>query len=57
MDDDILLDGHHKLEAAAADGRTVRLLSLLTLGESLAGAAHVAAGPSKALGSQQGGVA
>ncbi|MER6445333.1 hypothetical protein [Streptomyces venezuelae] len=33
-----LLDGHHKLEAAAAAGRTVRLLSLLTLGESLAGA-------------------
>lgn len=33
-----LLDGHHKLEAAAAAGRPVRLLSLLTLGESLAGA-------------------
>ncbi|MFF9773957.1 hypothetical protein ACF1HJ_09830 [Streptomyces sp. NPDC013978] len=31
-----LLDGHHKLEAAAAAGRPVRLLSLLTLGESLA---------------------
>ncbi|MFJ8017323.1 hypothetical protein [Streptomyces sp. NPDC096339] len=33
-----LLDGHHKLEAAATAGRPVRLLSLLTLGESLAGA-------------------
>ncbi|MFF1410989.1 hypothetical protein ACFVX6_14555 [Streptomyces sp. NPDC058289] len=33
-----LLDGHHKLEAAAAAGRPVRLLSLLALGESLAGA-------------------
>ncbi|MFG2621331.1 hypothetical protein ACGFXC_27320 [Streptomyces sp. NPDC048507] len=32
-----LLDGHHKLEAAAAAGRPVRLLSLLTLDESLAG--------------------
>ncbi|MFD0375031.1 hypothetical protein [Streptomyces sp. NPDC127112] len=32
----ILLDGHHKLEAAAAAGRPVRLLSLFTLGESLA---------------------
>ncbi|GGV91396.1 hypothetical protein [Streptomyces massasporeus] len=31
-----LLDGHHKLEAAATAGRPVRLLSLLTLGESLA---------------------
>ncbi|MER7727424.1 hypothetical protein [Streptomyces sp. NPDC096323] len=31
-----LLDGHHKLEAAAAAGRPVRLLSLLSLGESLA---------------------
>ncbi|MYW17993.1 hypothetical protein GT039_23205 [Streptomyces sp. SID2955] len=31
-----LLDGHHKLEAAATTGRPVRLLSLLTLGESLA---------------------
>ncbi|WP_284581774.1 hypothetical protein [Streptomyces sp. 2P-4] len=37
-----LLDGHHKLEAAAAAGRTVRLLSLLALGESLSGAAHQA---------------
>ncbi|MFB6520061.1 hypothetical protein [Streptomyces sp. NPDC056401] len=33
-----LLDGHHKLEAAATAGRPVRLLSLLALGESLAGA-------------------
>ncbi|MER6639085.1 hypothetical protein [Streptomyces microflavus] len=32
-----LLDGHHKLEAAATAGRPVRLLSLLTLSESLAG--------------------
>ncbi|MFD3781187.1 hypothetical protein [Streptomyces sp. NPDC058612] len=32
-----LLDGHHKLEAAATAGRPVRLLSLLTPGESLAG--------------------
>ncbi|PVC93884.1 hypothetical protein DBP21_33600 [Streptomyces sp. CS147] len=32
-----LLDGHHKLEAAATARRPVRLLSLLTLGESLAG--------------------
>lgn len=30
-----LLDGHHKLEAAASAGRPVRLLSLLALGESL----------------------
>ncbi|MFF0465625.1 hypothetical protein [Streptomyces mexicanus] len=33
-----LLDGHHKLEAAATAARPVRLLSLLALGESLAGA-------------------
>lgn len=32
-----LLDGHHKLEAAASVGRPVRLLSLLALGEGLAG--------------------
>ncbi|WP_351234810.1 hypothetical protein [Streptomyces sp. NPDC002133] len=32
-----LLDGHHKLEAAASAGRPVQLLSLLALGESLAG--------------------
>ncbi|WP_405715575.1 hypothetical protein [Streptomyces xanthophaeus] len=31
-----LLDSHHKLEAAATAGRPVGLLSLLTLGESLA---------------------
>ncbi|MFF1687896.1 MULTISPECIES: hypothetical protein [unclassified Streptomyces] len=30
-----LLDGHHKLEAAASEGRPVQLLSLLALGESL----------------------
>ncbi|MEV6212552.1 hypothetical protein [Kitasatospora sp. NPDC051914] len=33
-----LLDGHHKLEAAAMAGRPVQLLSLLALGEGLAGA-------------------
>ncbi|MER7764562.1 hypothetical protein [Streptomyces sp. NPDC097619] len=33
-----LLDGHHKVEAAATAGRPVRLLSLLALDESLAGA-------------------
>ncbi|MEU6768008.1 hypothetical protein ABZ916_36555 [Streptomyces sp. NPDC046853] len=33
-----LLDGHHKLEAAATTGRPVRILSLLAPGESLAGA-------------------
>ncbi|MFF4794398.1 hypothetical protein ACFY2M_32585 [Streptomyces sp. NPDC001276] len=32
-----LLDGHHKLEAAATAGRPVQLLSLLALGEGLAG--------------------
>ncbi|MYQ49284.1 hypothetical protein GTW40_30420 [Streptomyces sp. SID4985] len=37
-----LLDGHHKLEAAATAGRPVRLLSLLTLGESLAEAGECA---------------
>ncbi|WP_137994867.1 hypothetical protein [Streptomyces vilmorinianum] len=31
-----LLDGHHKLEAAATAGRPVQILSLLALGESLA---------------------
>ncbi|MFG2232626.1 hypothetical protein ACGFNX_21875 [Streptomyces sp. NPDC048723] len=31
-------DGHHKREAAATAARPVRLLSLLALGESLAGA-------------------
>ncbi|MER7663613.1 hypothetical protein [Streptomyces sp. NPDC096193] len=33
-----LLDGHHKLEAAATAGRPVQLLSLLALAEGLAGA-------------------
>ncbi|MEU9647064.1 hypothetical protein [Streptomyces sp. NPDC048188] len=33
-----LLDGHHKLEAAATAGQPVQILSLLALGESLAGA-------------------
>ncbi|MGW6054385.1 hypothetical protein [Streptomyces sp. NPDC055189] len=33
-----LLDGHHKLEAAATAGRPVHILSLLALGDSLAGA-------------------
>ncbi|WP_272262972.1 hypothetical protein [Streptomyces xanthophaeus] len=37
-----LLDGHHKLEAAATAGRPVRLFSLLTLGESPAGAEEAA---------------
>ncbi|MFB7654168.1 MULTISPECIES: hypothetical protein [unclassified Streptomyces] len=32
-----LLDGHHKLEAAASAGRAVQLLSLLALDESLSG--------------------
>ncbi|MFG2284762.1 hypothetical protein ACGFOU_01560 [Streptomyces sp. NPDC048595] len=31
-----LLDGHHKLQAAASAGRPVQLLSLLAVGESLA---------------------
>ena len=31
-----LLDGHHKLEAAATAGRPVQLLSLLALGKGLA---------------------
>ncbi|WP_424215868.1 hypothetical protein ACN20G_27340 (plasmid) [Streptomyces sp. BI20] len=37
-----LLDGHHKLEAAAEAGRPVPLLSLLTLDESLAEAEELA---------------
>ncbi|MET7674254.1 hypothetical protein [Streptomyces seoulensis] len=41
-----LLDGHHKLEAAAAAGQPVRLLSLLALDESLAGADDCARLPS-----------
>ncbi|MEV6942706.1 hypothetical protein AB0N07_12020 [Streptomyces sp. NPDC051172] len=32
-----LLDGHHKLEAAASAGRPVQLLSLLSLDDSLSG--------------------
>lgn len=32
-----LLDGHHKLEAAASAGRLVRILSLLAIGDSLSG--------------------
>ncbi|MCP3997393.1 MAG: hypothetical protein GY722_20400 [bacterium] len=31
-----LLDGHHKIEAAAKSGKAVRLLSLITVGSSLA---------------------
>ncbi|WP_329353646.1 hypothetical protein OG226_38780 [Streptomyces sp. NBC_01261] len=37
-----LLDGHHKLEAAATAGCPVRVLSLLALGEGLAGAEECA---------------
>ncbi|WP_332112961.1 hypothetical protein [Streptomyces sp. ActVer] len=37
-----LLDGHHKLEAAATVGRPVQLHSLLALGESLAGSEDLA---------------
>ncbi|MEV0471789.1 hypothetical protein [Streptomyces prunicolor] len=37
-----LLDGHHKLEAAAIAGRPVQLLSLLALGEGLADAEQCA---------------
>ncbi|WP_394438575.1 hypothetical protein [Streptomyces sp. SGAir0957] len=40
-----LLDGHHKLEAAATAGRPVRVLSLLALGEGLAGAEDCARVP------------
>ncbi|MFB7373882.1 hypothetical protein ACFC0D_28975 [Streptomyces sp. NPDC056222] len=36
-----LLDGHHKLEAAASAGHPVRLLSLLALGEGLSEAQDV----------------
>ncbi|MFG2755333.1 hypothetical protein [Streptomyces wuyuanensis] len=36
-----LLDGHHKMEAAATAGRPVQLLSLLALGESLADSADL----------------
>jgi hypothetical protein len=37
-----LLDGHHKLDAAATAGRPVQLLSLLALGEGLADAEECA---------------
>jgi len=37
-----LLDGHHKLEAAARSGGAVRLLALVSLGDSLASADDVA---------------
>ncbi|WP_030899673.1 MULTISPECIES: hypothetical protein [unclassified Streptomyces] len=40
-----LLDGHHKLEAAATTGRPVQLLSLLALGEGLAGSEDCAQVP------------
>lgn len=36
-----LLDGHHKMEAAAATGRPLRLLTLLSIGDSLASAEQV----------------
>jgi hypothetical protein len=37
-----VLDGHHKLEAAATDDRVLRLLSLLSLGASLASSLQLA---------------
>ncbi|MFI6009589.1 hypothetical protein ACIBAG_12295 [Streptomyces sp. NPDC051243] len=40
-----LLDGHHKLQAAATTGRPVQLLSLLALGEGLAEPADCARVP------------
>lgn len=40
-----LLDGHHKLLAAAETGRPLRLLSLLSVGASLAGEERVARVP------------
>ena len=40
-----LLDGHHKLQAAAELGRPLQLLSLLSLTDSLASAAHLARVP------------
>lgn len=40
-----LLDGHHKLQAAAETGRPVRLLSLLSADNGLAGRAQVARVP------------
>ncbi|MGW5362048.1 hypothetical protein [Actinopolymorpha pittospori] len=41
-----LLDGHHKIEAAAACGRPVQLLSLVSVDASLAGERQVARLPS-----------
>jgi hypothetical protein len=40
-----LLDGHHKVEAAANGGRSLQLLSLLSIDESLAGPDEVARVP------------
>ena len=40
-----LLDGHHKMEAAAREGRSLRLLSLLATGASLATSDQVARVP------------
>jgi hypothetical protein len=40
-----LLDGHHKLQAAAETGRPLRLLSLLSVEGSLATPDQVAAAP------------
>ncbi|MFE2095349.1 hypothetical protein [Streptomyces sp. NPDC059460] len=42
-----LLDGHHKLEAAATAGRPVQLLSLLALSEGLAESADCARLPAR----------
>jgi hypothetical protein len=38
-----LVDGHHKMHAAAESGRPIQLLSLLSLGGSLATADQVTA--------------
>ena len=40
-----LLDGHHKVHAAAETGRALRLLSLVSVGDSLADPAQLAALP------------
>lgn len=40
-----LLDGHHKFQAAASDGRPLQLLSLLSVEGSLGAAEHVARVP------------
>lgn len=40
-----LLDGHHKMEAAAQAGATIRLLALVSLDGSLAGADDIACLP------------